>query len=72
MGDFRFFQRARFEVIVKYTNCSLLELEWIRRGIRTLEVQIDEKYKNIEAWQNVTGSYNMKRVYFSNLVQDQN
>ena len=27
MGDFRLFQQARCEVIVKYTNCNLLEHE---------------------------------------------
>ena len=31
--------------------------EWIRAGIRTLEAQIGEKNKNIEAWQNVTGFF---------------
>ena len=61
MGNFRLFQQARCEVIVKYTNCNLLEHEWIRTEIRTLEAQINEKNKNIEAWQNVTGSYK-KRV----------
>ena len=25
MGNVRFFQQARFEVIVRYTNCNLLE-----------------------------------------------
>ena len=62
MGSFRLFQQAKCEVIVKYTNCNLLEHEWIRRGIRALEAQIDEKNKNIEARQNVTGSYK-KRVW---------
>ena len=57
MGNFRLFQEARREVIVNYTNCNLLEHEWIRTGIRTFEAQIEEKNKNIEAWQNVTGSY---------------
>ena len=56
------FQLARCEVIVKYTNCNLLEHERIRTGIKTLEAQIDEKNKNIEARQNFTGSYK-KRVY---------
>ena len=42
---------------IKYTNFNLLEHEWIRTGIRTLEAQIDEKNKNIEARQCVTGSY---------------
>ena len=56
------FQEARCEVIVKCTNCNLLEHEWIRTEIRTLEAQIDEKNKNIEAAQNVTGSYEKKRV----------
>ena len=60
MGNLRLFQQARFEVIVKYTNCNLLEHEWIRTGVRTLEAQIDEKNKNIEARQNVTGSYTKK------------
>ena len=45
MRNFRLFKqaRARCEVIVKYTNCNLLEHEWIRTGIRTLKAQIDEK-----------------------------
>ena len=34
----------------------------IRIGIRALEAQIDEKNKNVEAQQNVTGSYK-KTVY---------
>ena len=34
----------------------------LRIGIRTLEAQIDEKTKNIEAGQNVTGSYKKKSV----------
>ena len=59
MGNFRLFQQARYEVITKYTNCNLLEHELIRTGKRTLEAQIDEK--NIEARQNVNGSYE-KRV----------
>ena len=59
MGNFRLFQKARCEVITKYTNCNLLEHELIRTGKRTLEAQIDEK--NIEARQNVNGSYE-KRV----------
>ena len=29
MGNFRVFQQARCEVIVKFTNCNLLEHEWI-------------------------------------------
>ena len=62
LGNFRLFQQARCEVIVKYTNCNLLEHEWIRTGIRTLEAQIDEKHKNIQARQNVTGSYKKKNV----------
>ena len=37
------------EVIVQYTSCNLLEHEWIRIGIRTIEAQIDEKNKNIRA-----------------------
>ena len=68
MGNFRLFQQARYEVIVKYTNCNLLEHEWIRTGIRTLEAQIDEKNKNIEARQNVTGSYKRKRVYMDHKI----
>ena len=43
MGNFRLFQRARCEVIVKYTNCNLLEQERIRAGIKTLEAETDEK-----------------------------
>ena len=65
MGNFQLFQQAKCEVIVKYTNCNLLEHERIRKGIRTLEAQIDEKTKNIKARQNVTGSYKRKRVYFT-------
>ena len=57
------FQQARCEVIVKNTNCNLLEHEWIRTGIRTPEAQIDKKNKNFEARQNVTGSYKRERVY---------
>ena len=63
MGNFRLFQQARCEVIIKYTNCYLLEHEWIRTGIRTLETQIDENNKTIEARQIVTGSYRRKRVH---------
>ena len=62
MGNFRLFQQARFEVIVKCTNYNLLEHEWITTGIRTLEAQIDGKNKDIEARQNVTGSYKKKSV----------
>ena len=58
MGNFRLFQQARCVVIVKYIYCNLLEHELIR----TLEAQIDEKNKNIEARQNVTGSYLKKSV----------
>ena len=61
MGNFGLFQQARCEVIVKYTNYNLLEHEWIRTGIRTLEAQIDEKNKIIQAQQNVTGSYRKKK-----------
>ena len=57
MGNFQLFQHTRCGVIVKYTNCNLLEHEWIIAGIRTLEAQIDEKNKNIEVRQNVTSSY---------------
>ena len=45
LGNFRLFQQARCEVIVKYTNCNLLEHERIRTGIRTIEAQIDEKIR---------------------------
>ena len=62
MENFRLSQQARCEVIAKYTNFNLLEHEWIRTGIRTLEAQIDEKNKNIEAPQNVTGSYEKNSV----------
>ena len=41
----------------------LLEHEWIRTGIIKFEAQIEEKNNNIEARQNVTGSYK-KRVYY--------
>ena len=62
MENFRLSQQARCEVIAKYVNFNLLEHEWIRTGIRTLEAQIDEKNKNIEAPQNVTGSYEKMSV----------
>ena len=42
------FQEARCEVIVKCTSCNLLEHEWIRTEIRTLEAQIDEKVKTLK------------------------
>ena len=42
------FQEGRCEVIVKCTNCNLLEHEWIRTEIRTLEAQIDEKVKTLK------------------------
>ena len=61
MGNFQLFQQVRCEVIVKYTNSNLLEHEWIRRGIRTLEAKIEEKNKKIEGRQNVTGSYIKKK-----------
>ena len=64
MGNFWLFQQARCEVIVKYTNCNLLVQEWIRTGTRTLESQTDEKNKNIEARQNITGSYKKNSVFF--------
>ena len=48
MGNFQCFEQARCEVIVKYTNCNLLEHIWIRTGIRTLEAQIDEKIKTLK------------------------
>ena len=47
---------------IKYKNFNLLEHERIRTGIRTLEVQIDEKNKNIEARQYITGSYKKKSL----------
>ena len=47
----------------EYEWISMNEHEWIRTGIRTLEAQIDEKNKNTEARQNVTGSYKRKKVY---------
>ena len=37
-------------------------------GIRTLEAQIDEKNKNIEAWQNFTGSYKKKECFSLNVA----
>ena len=37
----------------------------MRAEIRTLDAQIEEKYKNIEARQNVTGSYKKERNSFS-------
>ena len=49
MGNLWLFQQAACEVIAKYTNYNLLEHEWIRTGKRTLEAQIDEKNRNIEA-----------------------
>ena len=63
MGNFQLFQQARCEVIVKYTNSNLLEHEWIRTGIRTLEAKIEEKNKKIEGRQNVTGSYIKKKTF---------
>ena len=48
-------------------NCNLLEHEWIRTGIRTLEAQIVEKNKNIEAPQKFTGFYK-KRVYCKSIT----
>ena len=63
------FQQTRCEVIVKYTNCNLLEHELIRTGIRTLEAQIDEKNKNIEARQNVTDSYKKKECIIAREVR---
>ena len=54
--------------MVKYTNCKLLEHKWIRTGIRTLEAQVDEKNKNIEARQNVTGSYKKKECNAQNTI----
>ena len=62
MENFRLFQQAKCEVIVKYTNCNFSEHEWIRTGIRILESQIYEKNKNIEARQNVFGSYKKMTV----------
>ena len=67
MGNFLLFQQTRHKVTVKYTNCNLLEYEWIRIGIRTLEAQIDEK-NNIEAWQNFTGSYKKKECFNLNVA----
>ena len=62
MRNFRLFQQARCEVIVILQVYKLQFIrKWIRTGIRTLEAQVDEKNKNIEARQNVTGSYK-KRV----------
>ena len=62
MGNFWLFQQAWYEVIFKNINCNLLEHEWIRTGVRTLEALTEEKNKNIEAQQNVTGSYKKKSV----------
>ena len=64
MGNLRLFQQAKCEVIVKYTNCNLLDHELIRTGIITLEAQIDEKNKNIETRQNVLLVLIQKIVYF--------
>ena len=64
MGNLRLFQQAKCEVIVKYTNCNLLDHELIRTGIITLEAQIDEKNKNIETRQNVLLVLIKKIVYF--------
>ena len=47
MGNFWLFQQAK----------CIKELQFIRTGIRTLKTQIGEKNKDIEARQNVTGSY---------------
>ena len=48
MGNFWLFQQATCEVIVKYTNCNLLEHEWIRTGIRTLEAQLKKKIRTFK------------------------
>ena len=47
----------------------MLELTWLRTGIRTFESEIGQKNKNIEAQQNFTGSYK-KRVYKSGHLRD--
>ena len=54
MRNFRLFQQPTCEVIVKYTNCNLLEHGRIRTGIRTLEARIYEKNKNTETRKNVS------------------
>ena len=69
-GNFWLFQQARCEVIIKYTNCNLLEQEWIRTGIRTLETQTEEKDKNIKARKNVTGSCKNDSVFFFNTTDE--
>ena len=64
------FSQARCEVIVKYTNCNLLDNGWIRTGIRTLVAQIDGKKEHWSSaksyWfllkKECTGVY-QKRVY---------
>ena len=63
MANFWLFQQARCEVIVKYPDCNLLVHEWLITGIRILQAQIDEKNKNIESLQNVTGSNKRKSVF---------
>ena len=67
MGNFLLFQQGSYGVIVKYISCNLLEHEWIRTRIRTLEPQIDEKNKNIEVRQNVTGSYKKECMWVYNI-----
>lgn len=44
LGNFQLFQQARCELIAKYINYNLLEHEWLRTGIRT----IDEKIRTME------------------------
>ena len=63
MGTFRIFQQARCEAIVKYTNCNLLEHEMNKNRNKNTWGSNWRKNKNIEARQNVTGSYKRIRVY---------
>ena len=65
MRNFWLFQQAGCEVIAKYTNCNLLEHEWIWVGIKTLWGSNWGRNKNNEARQIVTGSYKKKCIFKS-------
>ena len=68
MRNFWLFQQAGCEVIAKYTNCNLLEHEWIWVGIKTLWGSNWGRNKNNEARQIVTGSY--KKSVFSKVATE--
>ena len=61
-GKFPAFSTGQVWSNCQVYNCNLLGREWIRTGIRTFGAQIEEKNKNIEARQNITGSYKKKSV----------